>query len=152
MGLFFLIFMLGIGLTLLTKGADWLVDGASSLGRKNNISELSIGLTIVAFGTSAPELVVSIVSSLQNHQDIVLGNIIGSNNFNLFLILSISSMIRPIQYSIQFNRDLIFLALGTLFLFVAMFTAQRKKLDRWEAGLLLIVNIGYMVFLFREEI
>ncbi|HBX66241.1 MAG TPA: sodium:proton exchanger, partial [Balneolaceae bacterium] len=68
------------GLLLLIKGADWLVDGASSLAKKFNVSDLAIGLTIVAFGTSAPELVVNVMSSIQGHHEIVFANIIGSNN------------------------------------------------------------------------
>jgi cation:H+ antiporter len=67
-----------LGFVLLIKGADWLVNGASILAKKNNIPDLVIGLTIVAFGTSAPELVVNSIASFENHSDIVFGNIIGS--------------------------------------------------------------------------
>lgn len=74
------------GFASLIFGANWLVDGASSLAKKNNVSDLVIGLTIVAFGTSAPELVVNSVASFNGLSDIVFGNIIGSNNFNLFII------------------------------------------------------------------
>ena len=90
------LFILIAGLFLLIKGADWLVNGASSLARKYNISELIIGLTIVAFGTSAPELVVNTIAAFENHPDIVFGNIIGSNNLNLLLILGISGIITPL--------------------------------------------------------
>ena len=88
--------LLAIGLILLVKGADWLVDGASVLAKKNNVSDLAIGLTIVAFGTSAPELVVNVVAASENYSDIVFGNIIGSNNFNLFAILGIAGLIVPL--------------------------------------------------------
>jgi cation:H+ antiporter len=71
------------GLLLLIKGADWLVENSSAFARKKNVSDLAIGLTIVAFGTSAPELVVNVVAAYQGHDDIVFGNVIGSNNFNL---------------------------------------------------------------------
>ena len=70
------IILLLLGFVLLIKSADWLVDGASALAKKNNVSDLAIGLTIVAFGTSAPELVVNIFAALQSHDDIVFGNII----------------------------------------------------------------------------
>ena len=73
-----------IGFVALIYGANWLVNGASSLAKKYNVSDLVIGLTIVAFGTSAPELVVNSVASYDGLSDIVLGNIIGSNNFNIF--------------------------------------------------------------------
>jgi cation:H+ antiporter len=85
-----------IGFISLIFGANWLVDGASSLAKKNNISDLVIGLTIVAFGTSAPELVVNSVAAYEGLSDIVLGNVIGSNNFNLFIILGIAGLIYPI--------------------------------------------------------
>ena len=85
-----------IGFAALIFGANWLVDGASSLAKKHNVSDLVIGLTIVAFGTSAPELVVNSIASLNGYLDIILGNIIGSNNFNLFIILGTAGLIYPI--------------------------------------------------------
>ena len=90
------ILLITLGFILLIKGADWLVNGASALAKKHNISDLVIGLTIVAFGTSAPEMVVNVIASFDKHSDIVFGNIIGSNNFNLFVILGVVSLIFPI--------------------------------------------------------
>lgn len=84
------------GFVLLIFGAGWLVDGASALAKKFNVSDLAVGLTVVAFGTSAPELVVNCIASNDGHSSIVLGNIIGSNLFNLFAILGIAGMITPI--------------------------------------------------------
>ncbi len=92
-----LFLFVAIGFIALIFGANWLVDGASSLAKKHNVSDLVIGLTIVAFGTSAPELVVNSIASVQGYSDIVLGNVIGSNNFNLFIILGIAGLIYPIQ-------------------------------------------------------
>ncbi|BAX81157.1 sodium:calcium antiporter [Labilibaculum antarcticum] len=83
------ILLIVVGFVLLIKGADWMVSGSSALAKKNNISNIAIGLTIVAFGTSAPELVVNSFASFHGHSDIVFGNVIGSNNFNLFIILGI---------------------------------------------------------------
>ena len=85
------------GFAALIFGANWLVDGASALAKKHNVSDLVIGLTIVAFGTSAPELVVNSIASINGYPDIILGNIIGSNNFNLFIILGIAGLIYPIS-------------------------------------------------------
>ncbi len=85
-----------IGLVLLIFGADWLVEGASSIAKKLGISALTIGLTIVAFGTSAPELAVNIVSSTSGNTDLALGNILGSNIFNIFMILGVAALIKPI--------------------------------------------------------
>ena len=79
--------LLILGLAVLIAGANWLVGGSSDLARRYNVSDLVIGLTIVAFGTSAPELVVNLFATLTEHQDIVFGNILGSNNFNIYMCL-----------------------------------------------------------------
>lgn len=87
---------LAFGLYLLLKGADWLVDGASSLAKRVGISDLTIGLTVVAFGTSMPELVVNILSSVRGANDIAIGNIVGSNIANILLILGICATITSV--------------------------------------------------------
>ena len=84
-------FLIIIGFASLIFGANWLVDGASSLAKKNNVSDLVIGLTIVAFGTSAPELVVNTVASFNGLSDIVFGNIIGSNIYNVLMIMGVGA-------------------------------------------------------------
>jgi cation:H+ antiporter len=84
------------GFALLIKGADWLVDGASTIARRFNVSDLVIGLTVVAFGTSSPELFVNIIASLKDNTEIAIGNVLGSNIANTFLILGISSIIYPL--------------------------------------------------------
>src|SRR5690606_2084543 len=91
------IVLLLVGLVLLVKVADWLVDAASVLAKKKNVSDLAIGLTIVASATSAPELVVNAVAASVNYPDIVYRNIIGSNIFTLFIILGISGLIIPLS-------------------------------------------------------
>lgn len=113
---------------------------------------ITIGLTIVAAGTSLPEQVTTLVAAVKKNNDIALGNIIGSNVFNIFLILVISSIIRPLSCNMVFNTDLYILASGTLFLFIAMFTGRKRKLDRWEAGLLLILYLSYSINLISLEI
>lgn len=85
-----------VGFAALIFGANWLVDGASALAKKYEVSDLVIGLTIVSFGTSAPELVVNSLASTNGYSDIVLGNIIGSNNLNLFITLGLAGLIVPI--------------------------------------------------------
>ena len=92
-----LISLIIIGLFLLKQGADWFVRGSSDLARILKVSELAIGLTIVAVGTSAPELIVNIFASARGTHDIITGNIIGSNIFNLFVILGIVAIIGPIK-------------------------------------------------------
>lgn len=89
--------LFAIGFALLVKGADFLVDGAASIARKINVSDLVIGLTVVAFGTSTPELTVNVLSSFYGTSDIAVGNILGSNIANILLILGISAMIFPLK-------------------------------------------------------
>ena len=91
-----LIILLLVGLALIVFGADWLVDGASAIARKAGLSEFVIGLTIVGFGTSCPELVVSLTGALQGNADISIGNVMGSNIFNTLLILGITAIISPL--------------------------------------------------------
>lgn len=90
-----------IGFVLLVKGADYLVDGASSIAKRFHIPEIVIGLTIVAIGTSMPELVVSVTSALEGHSDIAVGNVVGSNLANMFLILGFCSIIKPLEFKKQ---------------------------------------------------
>jgi cation:H+ antiporter len=140
-----------IGLAGLVIGGQLVVKNAVNLATALGISQKIIGLTIVALGTSLPELATSVVAAFKKNNDIAVGNIIGSNIFNLFLILGISSLIRPIEYNQNFNLDLGILVLGTTFLFVAMFTGRKRKLDRWEAGILLIAYIAYTGWLILKE-
>jgi len=114
------------------------------------ISQTIIGLTIVAAGTSLPELATSVVAATKKNNDIAIGNIIGSNIFNIFFILGISALIKPISFNINFNFDLYLLGIGTLLLFLAMFSGAKQKLDRWEAGLLLLIYIGYVIYLINS--
>ena len=88
-----------VGLGLIVLGADWLVDGASSIARKAGVSEFVIGLTIVGFGTSCPELVVSLTGALEGNADIAIGNVIGSNIFNVLFILGLTALICPVSMS-----------------------------------------------------
>lgn len=90
------ILLVAVGFVLLIKGADFLVNGASSLAKRFQVSDIAIGLTVVAMGTSAPELVVNIISGSKNLDSVIFGNIIGSNIFNIFLILGISAVIYPL--------------------------------------------------------
>lgn len=134
-----------VGLAGLVGGGRLVVQSAVELAQQLGISEKVIGLTIVAAGTSLPELVTSVVAALRKNTDIAVGNIIGSNIFNLLFILPISALIHPLVYNTAFNTDLLILAGGTILLFVAMFTGIRKKLDRWEAGLLFAIYIAYTI-------
>lgn len=141
-----------IGLAGLVLGGQLVVVNSVDIANSLGVSEKIIGLTIVAAGTSLPELVTSIVAAFKKNSDIAIGNVIGSNIFNILLILSLSSIIRPIEYNIKFNTDLLILIGGTMFLLLSMLTGQRKKLDRWEAGILLAFYLIYTIYLVMKEI
>ncbi len=136
-----------VGLAGLVLGGRLVVNSAINLATQMGVSEKIIGLTIVAAGTSLPELATSVMAVVKKNNDIAVGNIIGSNIFNIFLILGLSSLIAPMAYEKVFNRDIYLLAFGTAVLFIAMFTGKRKKLDRREAALLLAIYTGYTIFL-----
>ncbi len=135
------------GLTALILGSKLVVDKSVAIATFLGVSEKLIGLTIVSIGTSLPELVTSLVAAFRKKSDIAIGNVIGSNIFNIFFILGISSVIRPIDYNKQFNLDLGVLVISTLLLFIAMFSGKKYKLDRWEAGLLALCYIVYIFYL-----
>lgn len=143
-----------IGFVALIYGANWLVNGASSLAKKYNVSDLVIGLTIVAFGTSAPELVVNSVASYDGFSDIVLGNIIGSNNFNLFIILGIAALVYPIAVQKSTIKGEIpislFVALAFLVLANDFFLGANGVISRWDAALMLTFFGGFLYYIFRQ--
>jgi cation:H+ antiporter len=140
------------GIAGLIIGGKLVVDNSIEIATELGVSQKIIGLTIIASGTSLPELVTSIVAALKKNSDISIGNVIGSNIFNVLLILSISSFLNPIEYNPNFNQDLLILIGGTIFLLVAMFTGKRKKLDRWEALILLSFYLIYTTYLISKEI
>lgn len=98
-----------VGLVLLVKGADWLVDGASKLAKRLGVTDLIIGLTIVALGTSLPELATSVVAAFKHNNDIAIGNVVGSNIFNVFFILGTSAIIKhlPVYPGIEIDAALV---------------------------------------------
>lgn len=140
-----------IGLGGLVLGGKLVVDNAVSMAQSLGVSEKIIGLTIVAAGTSLPELATSVVAAYRKNTDIAIGNIIGSNIFNLLLILGVSGLVRPLEFNPSFNTDIYILMGGTIFLFLAMFTGKRKKLDRWEAFILLATYLLYTGYLVGME-
>ena len=143
--------LIGLGLIGLVIGGKLIVDNAVTIASDLGVSEKIIGLTIIAAGTSLPELMTSVVAAMKKNSDIAIGNIIGSNIFNIFLILSVSSLVHPITYSSVFNTDIYLLLGGTLFLFLAMFMSKKKTLERWESAILLLVFIGYTTYLVTQE-
>ena len=144
------IVLLLTGLALIIFGADFLVDGSSAIARKAGISEFVIGLTIVGFGTSCPELVVSLTGALQGNADISVGNVVGSNIFNTLLILGLTAAIAPVAVTRSNSRRDIPITLLVTFLFVALgLTGQR--ISRWEGVAFLLVFAAYMVYCFKSD-
>lgn len=141
------IFLILAGLVGLILGSNWVVQGAILIAVKMGVSQRVIALTLVAAGTSFPELATSVVASFKRNSSIAVGNIIGSNIFNIFLILGITSLIRPLAFQ-PFNRyDLLLGIISSLLLFIFMFTGKNKKLDRWEGGLMIGLFLVYLIFI-----
>ncbi len=138
-----------LGLVLLYFGAEWLVKGASSLARRFGVSPLAIGLTVVAFGTSMPELFVSAGAALSGNGSIAIGNVVGSNIANIGLILGIAAMINPPRIHLQVLRLDLPLVTGATLLAILLMTGG--QITRWEGGLLTTLLIGYTVFSLRAS-
>lgn len=145
-----LLLILG-GLTGLVIGGKLVVDNAVDIARSFDLSEKLIGLTIIAAGTSLPELATSAVAAYRNRADIAIGNVIGSNIFNLTFILGISSVVTPLNFNTDMNFDFYVLIGGSVLLFIFMFTLKSKKLDRWEAILFLVTFIAYITYIFIRK-
>jgi cation:H+ antiporter len=140
-----------LGLALLIGGGKLVVDSAIFIAHEFGLSEKLIGLTILAAGTSLPELATSAVAAYRKNTDIAIGNVIGSNIFNIFFILGITGLVHPIQYNAAMNFDLEVLGAGTIITMIFMFTINRSKLDRWEALLLLLAYFTYTIFLISND-
>lgn len=138
------ILMLVLGLVVLTAGAELLVRGASQLAVAVGISPLVVGLTVVAFGTSAPELVVSIRSTLAGQPDVALGNVVGSNILNVLFILGISALIVPLRVSQQLIRFDVPLMVAVSFLVMAL--AYDERISRLDGLLLTIGLVSYLAW------
>lgn len=143
------VLLIVLGLTSLVVSSRLVVDNAIKIAQMLELSKKVIGVTIVSAGTSLPELGTSLVAAFRKKSDIAIGNIIGSNIFNILLILGISSVIRPIQFNNSFNLDIGLLVASTALLFVFMFSGRRYKLDRWEAWLLFAGYIVYIIYLLK---
>ena len=132
------------GLVGLVLGGQWIVNGAVALARTLAVPETAIGLTIVAVGTSLPELATSVVAARKNNPDIAVGNVVGSNIFNVFFVLGVSATIRPLPVEPGQAIDLAVMVGATMLLFAAMFTGGRHRVDRWEGGVLLALYACYL--------
>lgn len=148
------ILLLLVGLGLVVLGADWLVNGASSIARRAGISEFVIGLTIVGFGTSCPELVVSLSGAIEDNSDISVGNVVGSNIFNVLFILGLTAMVLPVGMTDKNRRIDIPITLGvTILLVILGITGSMSGpvISRWEGVLMLLVFSVYFFYCFKSD-
>ncbi|KXJ54702.1 calcium/sodium antiporter [Neptuniibacter pectenicola] len=147
------IFWLIIGLVILACSSKLLVWGASEIAYSLGVSKLVVGLTIVAIGTSLPELAASVASALKNHHDIAIGNVVGSNIFNLVAVMAIPGLIAPIGMDeIVFQRDYVVM-LGLTFLLLAFALWQKPpSISRFEGGILASAYAGYLVLLYTMTV
>jgi len=143
--------MIALGLAMLIGGGTSVVNSATTIAQHFGLSEKLIGLTILAAGTSLPELATSAVAAYRRNTDIAIGNVIGSNIFNIFFILGITGFVNPLTYNTSLNFDLAIFGISTVVLLFFMFTINQRKLDRWEAFLLLGGYLAYTIFLIGME-
>ncbi|MBU2103422.1 calcium/sodium antiporter [Patescibacteria group bacterium] len=136
-----------VGLVALTSGGRLLVDQAVSLATGIGLSEAVIGLTVVAIGTSLPELATSVVAAWRKQVDIAVGNVIGSNIFNIFLVLGVSSVITPLPVREGFVVDALVMFVATAFLFVSLFLGKRGHIGRWQGIVFILLYIVYIAYL-----
>ncbi|MCE3012316.1 MAG: sodium:calcium antiporter, partial [Proteobacteria bacterium] len=152
MAIMIALFALVIGALILGYGADLFVDGASHMARRFGISTVVIGLTVVAFGTSAPEMAVNVLAAINGNSDIAMGNVVGSNIFNIFIVLGVSATLRPLMVSSQLTKiDIPLMVVTSVLLWWFAFDGSIQK---WEGIVLTILVIGYtalQVFLSRRE-
>lgn len=148
-------FIVGVVLTLL--GASWLVDGASGIAKRYNVSEFVIGVAIVGIGTSMPELTVSLFGSIRGSAEIAIGNVTGSNMFNTLLILGITAMINPILFTrdnlrldMHLNTIASILLLAFAYLPIAIHPAESLEISRLEGALFLLMFALYLLMTFKS--
>lgn len=139
--------MLVLGLTGLVLGGQWIVEGAVSLALLFGYSESFVGFTIVAIGTSLPELATAVVAVRKGNTDLAIGNVIGSNIFNIFWVLGLSATISPMDFNTEDNFSVLLNIACSAVLFVLLFVGKRQTLQKWQGSLLLLGYLAYISFL-----
>jgi cation:H+ antiporter len=143
--------MIPLGIGGLALGGNWIVEGAVKIASLLGMSEALISLTIVAVGTSLPELATCVVAAYKRNAGIVIGNIVGSNIFNIFFVVGLSAVIQPLKFNKDMNFDVLVGFFSTLLLFLFMFTPRKNILERWQGGVLFVLYVGYIVTLILKE-
>nr|HDM99958.1 sodium:calcium antiporter [Deltaproteobacteria bacterium] len=135
------------GLFGLTLGGQWIIDGAVYMALSLGMSQSLAGLTIVAVGTSLPELATSAVAAKKRNVEIAIGNVVGSNIFNIFFVLGISSVVKPLPFNMKSNIDVGVVIFASLLLLACMFTGKKHSLDRWEGVIFVVFYTVYITYL-----
>ena len=138
------------GLAGLIFGGDLFVDSATALARQIGVSDKFIAVTILAGGTSLPELATSLVAAIKGKEQLALGNILGSNVFNAMMILGLSSVITPLSFASMTIVDIITLVLSAVLLLIWAYTRRKNRIDRREGAAMLLCYVAYNVFLFSR--
>ena len=137
-----------LGIVFLRLGGDLTVNNAVNVANYFHLSEKIISITILAIGTSLPELVTSVSAAIKGESDIAIGNIIGSNIFNMLLIIGTSAVIKPITYNISYNFEVIILIIATVMLSLFNITPPKSKMSRLNGTIFFLMYVGYMISLF----
>lgn len=139
-----------LGVLGLFLGGKWIVDGAIHIAKIFGLSETLIGLTLVAVGTSLPELVTSVVAAKKNKADMAVGNVMGSNIFNVLWILGLSATIRPLPFAVASNSDILMVIISSTLLIFAVINGKDRKISRFEGVLFVIIYAGYLYYLVKR--
>ena len=134
------------GIIGLYIGGELVSRNAQILAKNWGMSESTIGLTVVATATSLPELITSIVAALKKNSGIAIGNVLGSNILNIFMVLGVSSIITPLPFEPMMNKQLMILFAANIFMLMFVFTGKGRKISRWEGALLTLGYVGFMWF------
>jgi len=136
-----------LGLSGLVLGGSWIVNAAVKIASQFGVSEYLIGLTVVAVGTSLPELATSAMAAYKRNTDIAIGNVVGSNIFNIFWVLGISAVIKPLPFQPTGNSEIAMTIVASILLFLVFFVGKKHVLEKWQGALFLLLYAGYTSFL-----
>jgi len=140
------IFSLVIGIVGLYLGGELVSRNAQILARNWGMSESTVGLTVVATATSLPELITSVVAATKKNSGIAIGNVLGSNIINIFMVLGVSALITPLPFDPKMNQQLIILFVANALMFLFVFTGKGRMISRWEGAILTLGYVGFMWF------
>ena len=136
-----------IGLVFMVLGGKWIVNGAVKIAELFNVSQSLIGLTVIAVGTSLPELATSVVAAFKKQTDIAIGNIVGSNVLNILWILGFNAVIRPLPLNPASNIDILMTIFASLILFISMYISKKHVIERWQGIVMVVFYLSYVGFL-----